>query len=169
MNLKKTIVNIACTAGDKLKPVILKIIPLNAAKKIKAKLIHSAYNEKTIKKPFQKDYYPFGINFIAYIKAQMGLGQGARLIADAIEESKIPFLIMDTKVGNPFNHNDTTWDEKIEKLPKYSINIFHINPEQMPPLQLSLPSDMLDRRYNIGIWLWELPDFPDEWCDAFLL
>ena len=28
---------------------------------------------------------------------------------------------------------------------------------------------MSDKRYKIGIWLWELPDFPDEWCGAFSL
>ena len=169
MNLKKSIVNFICTSGDKLKPIILKILPLNTAKKLKAKLIHSAYNENTLKKPFEKDYYPFGINYVAYIRAQMGLGQGGRLIAKAIDKSEIPFLIIDTKVGNPFNHNDMSWEHKIKKSPEYSINIYHINPEQMPPLQLSLPSDMSDKRYNIGIWLWELPDFPDEWCGAFSL
>lgn len=167
MRAKKAIVNALCTAGDRLKPLVLKILPLGVAKKIKSKLINSAYNQKATKIPYQKNAYPDGINLVGYIKAQMGLGQGARLIAKAIDRSHIPFLIMDTKVGNPFNHNDNTFDSKIEKLPKYSVNIFHVNPEQMPPLQLTLPSDMLDKRYNIGIWLWELMDFPDEWLNAF--
>lgn len=169
MNLNKAIVNKACRFGDSLKPFILKIIPLNTAKKIKSKLIKFAYNNSTLKKPYEKNAYPFGINLIGYIKAQMGLGQGARLMASAIEETKIPYLIIDTKVGNPFNHNDETFDRKIKKSPEYSINIFHVNPEQMPPLQLTLKSDFSDKRYNIGIWLWELPDFPDEWCKAFKL
>ena len=167
MKLKKIIVNITCTVGDSMKPFLLKILPLSLLKKIKKNVIHSAYNENTIRLPYDKGAYPFGINLIGYIKAQMGLGQGCRLMASAIETSGIPFTIMDTRVGNPFNHNDNTWNDQIVKAPKYSINIFHVNPEQMPPLQLSLPVDTLDKRYNIGVWLWELPDFPDEWCDAF--
>lgn len=169
MNIKKALVNLSCQLGDRLKPVLLKVLPLETAKKIKGRLIHSAYNEKNNKLTFLPDYYPFGINLIGYIKAQMGLGQGCRLIAAALEKSEIPFCIMNTKVGNPFNHSDTTYDPAIVKSPQYSINIFHINPEQMPPLCLTLPADMLDRRYNIGIWLWELPEFPDEWCNAFAL
>ena len=167
MKLKKIIVNVTCTVGDSLKPFLLKILPLSLLKKIKKNVIHSAYNQNTIRLPYEKGAYLFGINLIGYIKAQMGLGQGCRLMASAIEESGIPFTIMDTRVGNPFNHNDNTWDNHIVKTPKYSINIFHVNPEQIPPLQLSLPVDTLDKRYNIGVWLWELPDFPDEWCDAF--
>ena len=169
MRFKKIIVNFTCNFGDKLKPVLIKILPLSLLKKIKKNIIHSAYNADTKKVPYQKDAYPFGINLIGFIKAQMGLGQGCRLIASAIEKTGFPFTIMDTKVGNPFNHNDTTWESYIVKEAQYSINIFHVNPEQMPPLQLSLPVDTLDKRYNIGIWLWELPDFPDEWCNAFSL
>ena len=168
MRIKKVIINTVCMIGDKLKPVLIKILPLPLLKKIKGGLINSAYS-KNAKAPFQKDAYPFGINLIGYIKAQMGLGQGCRLIARAIKESGIPFLIMDTRVGNPFNHNDNSWDGYIKTSPAYNINIFHINAEQMPHLQLSLPSGTLDKRYNIGIWLWELPDFPDEWCGAFSL
>lgn len=169
MNIKKTVVNFACRIGDRLKPLLLKILPLETAKKIKGRLIHSAYNGKTTRPPYVAGAYGFGINLIGYIKAQMGLGQGCRLIAAAIEHSEIPFCILDTRVGNPFNHSDESFNKAIVKLPKYSINIFHVNPEQMPPLCLTLPSDCLDRRYNIGIWLWELSEFPDEWCDAFAL
>lgn len=169
MNLKKSIVNILCAVGDKFKPFVLKIIPLSLAKKLKTNLISSAYSTDSQKKPYENAFYPWGINFVAYIKAQMGLGQGGRLIASAILKTDIPFLIIDTKVGNPFNHNDTSFDYKIQSRPKYSVNVFHVNPEQMPPLQLTLPTDMLDKRYNIGIWLWELPEFPDEWVDAFRL
>lgn len=169
MKLKKVLVNVVCNVGDRLKPFLLKVMPKSFLKKVKGKLIHTAYNENTVRIPFDKNTYPFGINLVGYIKAQMGLGQGCRLMAGAIQKSGIPFSIMDTKIGNPFNHNDDSWEKLIVKTPQYSINIFHVNPEQMPPLQLSLPVDTLDKRYNIGVWLWELPDFPDEWCDAFSL
>ncbi|MEG0614752.1 MAG: glycosyltransferase family 4 protein [Oscillospiraceae bacterium] len=167
MKAKQFFVNKICVIGDKCKPLLLKILPLNFVKGIKKKLINSTYVENFEHIPYEKGKYPFGINLIGYIKAQMGLGQGCRLIAAAVQESAIPFRIMDTRVGNPFNHNDNSWDDFIRKDLSYSINIFHINPEQMPHLMLEMPEGALDRRYNIGIWLWELPDFPDEWLSAF--
>lgn len=167
MGLFKKIVSVICSVGDSLKPLLIKILPISVYKKIKSGLIKTAFTENK-RLPYD-NYYPFGINLIGYIKAQMGLGQGSRLIAKAIEYSEIPFTIIDTKVGNPFNHQDETWIQKISNDFKYSINIFHVNPEQMPPLQLTLPGNALDRRYNIGIWLWELPEFPSEWENAFNL
>lgn len=166
MKFKKAVVNTICSVGDRMKPVLVKILPLSLSKKIKSRLIASAYTNDA-RMPYDKDAYPFGINLVGFIKAQMGLGQGCRLLASAIERTGIPFGIVETRVGNPFNHNDASWDEKLIKSPEYSINIFHVNPEQMPPLQLSLPSGALDKRYNIGVWLWELMDFPDKWTSAF--
>ena len=168
MKIKRALVNTVCNIGDRLKPVILKIVPLSVSKKIKQRLINSAY-DGSAKKPFEKDAYPYGINLIGFIKAQMGLGEGCRLIARATEVTDIPFGIIETRVGNPFNHNDTTFDDRLMKSAQYGINIFHVNPEQMVPLQLSLPADTLDRRYNVGIWLWELEELPDEWLNAFSL
>ncbi len=168
MNIKKKFVGAVCRTGDRLKPIITKIVPLSVLKKVKSGLIDSAYSETT-KKPFEKDAYPEGINLIGFIKSQMGLGEGCRRIAGAVEASGIPFGIIETRVGNPFNHNDSSWDNRLMKEAVYGINIFHVNPEQMIPLQLSLPADTADRRYNIGIWLWELEEFPDEWCRAFSL
>ena len=140
MKIKRALVNTVCNLGDRLKPVILKIVPLSVSKKIKQRLINSAY-DGSAKKPFEKDAYPYGINLIGFIKAQMGLGEGCRLIARATEVTCIPFGIIETRVGNPFNHNDTTFDDRLMKSAQYGINIFHVNPEQMVPLQLSLPAD----------------------------
>lgn len=169
MKLKKALVSLACRAGDRLKPALIQILPKALLKKIKSRLIASAYTKKQARLPYDPTAFPHGINLIGYIRAQMGLGQGCRLMASALEASGIPFGILETRVGNPFHHEDHTWDHKIVKELRYGINLFHVNPEQMPPLQLTLPSDALDRRYHIGIWLWELPEFPDEWSDAFSL
>ena len=167
-NIKKTLVSKIVCIGDSLKPVLIKILPKKALKKVKKKIINSAFDKKSYKRiPYKKNAYPFGVNLFGYIKAQMGLGEGARLIAKALSKTDIPFCVIDTKVGNPFNHNDNTFDSKIVNKAKFSINIFHINPEQFPSLEISLPQNTWDKRYNIGIWLWELSEFPKEWENAF--
>lgn len=167
-NIKKLIVSKIVSAGDNLKPILTKILPKKILKKAKVSIINSAFNKKNYKRiSYRKNAYPFGVNLFGYIKAQMGLGEGARLIAKALSKTHIPFGIIDTKVGNPFNHEDNSFNNKIIKKPVYSINIFHINPEQFPSLEISLPQNTWDKRYNIGIWLWELAEFPKEWENAF--
>lgn len=169
MNIKKSVVNIICRVGDKTKPMLLKIFPGKFFRELKGKILRTAYNGTSEKLPYEKGAFPFGVNLVGFIKAQMGLGQGCRLIASALEKAEIPFGAVDTRVGNPFSHSDKTWEHKLNDSFGYSVNIFHVNPEQMPYLQISLPADVLDRHYNIGIWLWELPDFPDRWCESFRL
>lgn len=168
MSIKKIVVSFLCKIGDSMKPLLIKIIPIKRLKKMKSMLISNAYlSSKAIRLPYKQNEFPVGVNLIGYIKAQMGLGQGCRLIAQALELTKIPFIIIDTRVGNPFNHSNTDWEHCLSGKPIYSINIFHVNPEQMLPLQLALPKNTADKRYNIGIWLWELSEFPNEWLDAF--
>lgn len=166
---KKVIVSKIVFIGDSLKPVLVKILPKKILKKAKENIISSAFDNNNYKRiPYKKNAYPFGVNLFGYIKSQMGLGEGARLIAKALSQTDIPFSIIDTKVGNPFNHSDNTFDDKLVNKPIFSINIFHINPEQFPSLEISLPQNTWDKRYNIGIWLWELSQFPKEWENAFL-
>lgn len=154
--------------GDRLKPALIKILPKSTLKKIKSGLVKSVTDKNSVvKKQYRKNAYPPGVNLIGFIKAQMGLGEGCRLIAKALEKSGIDYGIIDTRVGNPFNHNDNSFKNRIISKPKYSINIIHVNPEQFPSLVLSLPQNTFDKRYNIAIWLWELPEFPPQWLDAF--
>lgn len=114
-------------------------------------------------KPYERGVYPIGINLFGYLKAQMGLGQGARLYAKAISASGIPHILINTTVGNPSSHNDTEWEGRFSPLAKYNVNIIHVNAEQIPMIYSSYPSSTWNKRYNIGVWLWELECFPEEW------
>lgn len=114
-------------------------------------------------KPFQKQNYPFGLNLIGDIKAETGLGQSMRIIAEAIETSGIPFCILQIESPGGLKHSDSTWNHRIENKAKYSINIIHINPNIWVESYNNLSDEILNYRYNIAYWLWELEEFPDEW------
>lgn len=113
----------------------------------------------------KKDH--IGVNIIGYIKAEMGVGEGARGIARALSTTKIPFCILNYEQGNPSRMGDNEWDQKIVDSPKYEINILHINADLTPQAVNSLSSEYFNNKYTIGFWAWELPDFPDEWLESF--
>ena len=170
-SIKKKVVSNIFKIGESLKPILLKIIPKKYLNKAKTKLLNTVYNSKIDSEriPFIKGEYPFGVNLIGYVKSPFGLGEGCRLYASVLEKTSIPFGIIDIKSGTIFNNKDRKCNKKIIKNPKFNINIFHINPEEMLRLKVTLPENTWDKRYNIGIWLWELPEFPDEWFNAFSL
>lgn len=119
------------------------------------------------RQPYQPGEYLSGVNLFGYLKAQMGLGQGARLYARAIDGSGIPYMLLNTTKGNPSKHDDTEWDGKYSSSPLYNTNILHINAEQTPSVCSAYPRSAWSKRYNIGVWLWELEAFPDEWKRSF--
>lgn len=118
-------------------------------------------------KPYQSGANPEGINLFGYLKAQMGLGQGARLMAHAVLNSGVPHTLINVMIGNPASHNEKEFEAMLSKAPAYNTNIVHINPEQTPLLRYAYPRRTWDKRYNIAIWLWELEEFPSEWHGEF--
>ncbi len=148
----------------KYAPAIKKIIPEQFVGSLKKSV---SIDKNIIRIPYTPSTYPEGVNFFGYLKAQMGLGQGSRLYAKTLQGSNLPCNFLNICIGNPSKHNDTEFYGKLTKHPTYNTNIIHVNADQMNNLQLVYSQNTWDRRYNIGVWLWELEQFPSEWHDAF--
>lgn len=152
----------------KFKPILKKIIPesiKSIGRSLENKLLRSDYkiNYKI------DDALKCGINLIGYSHAEMGIGESCRLAANAIQTTDIPFGIINFTAGNPGRMNDLSWSHKEMEAAPYRANIFHINAEQMPLAYIHLGKSVFNGHFNIGYWHWELPDFPDEWCNSFKL
>ncbi|MEK6325044.1 MAG: glycosyltransferase [Acidobacteriota bacterium] len=117
---------------------------------------------------FSKSHSP-GINLVAYIRAEMGLGQSARGMATALEAAQIPFNILNFEHSNPARHGDGSWEHKECFESKYDITVLVINPDNVFNARRRLPAQIFVNRYVIGYWVWELPTVPDEWMEAFSL
>ncbi len=135
--------------------------------RVKAAGIIAPFARQKPKKAYQAGAYPQGVNFFGYLMAQMGLGQGARLMAHAIQKSGLPHSLINVWAGNPASHNETEFEPQLVKHPSYNVNIVHVNAEQTPLVRLIYPRRTWDKRYNIAVWLWELEDFPPEWHGEF--
>ena len=108
-----------------------------------------------------------GINLVAYIRAEMGVGEASRSMALAMDRANIPFCVINYETGNPSRMGDHSWDHKIVSEPEYDINLFHINADFIPEVIGNLPKKFTKNRYNIGLWAWEMPEFPDRWEKSF--
>lgn len=117
--------------------------------------------------PYNKKFTD-GVNLIGYIKSEHGVGEACRLTADALSKTDIEWSAYDWELNNPSRQNDTTWDHKITTAFNHNISIFNINADQMPVAKEYLPEEAWNG-YRIGIWYWELTEFPDEWKPAFEL
>ncbi len=57
--------------------------------------------------------------------------------------------------------------KRISKELPYDVNLIHINPHELGLAFMQQDASVWNYRYNIGYWLWELEEFPDEWVPCF--
>ena len=154
---------------SKLKPILIKILPIKLLRNVKRKMVKSLIDNNMQKsdKVYDRSKNPDGINFIGLIKAEVGLGQSCRLIAEAIDNTGIEYTIFNQIQINSCRQEDTSWDDKITNTTPFNINLIHINPPDLAIAYLTLDKKIWDNKYNIAFWLWELEEFPEEWVKCF--
>lgn len=150
--------------AEKLRPVLLKIVPQSVLSSVKENLVRR--NTDKLKNtqilPYDRTYEN-GVNLIGSIRAQTGLGQSTRLVADILEESGENYVIHDFFVPPGPRMGDHTHDLKVSEDMPYDVNIFHINASEFTIAFINMGKQVWDHRYNIAYWLWELEEFPEEW------
>ena len=107
----------------------------------------------------------FGVNLYGYVHAESGIGQSARSTIACLSTVEIPVSVVDVRLGN-VSRMQAKIDSRLKSEPRYRINLFHVNADQLEIALGNLGRDLLNDCYNIGFWAWELPDFPSEWALA---
>lgn len=116
---------------------------------------------------FDKNLKP-GINYVGYLKARSGLGQGSRLLGRAVRETKYDYTAIDTKYGETKSYEETEFDNELSTNFPYNINLFHVQPHTNFEVAISqIGIDNLKGRYNIGYWVYEIENIPKKWHDSF--
>lgn len=165
MNLSKIILEIT----GRLKPLLLKVFPYSLLRKLKGRMIQNSFKKllKVQKEPFQRTAYKDGINLIGNIKADTGLGQSCRLVASELEHCCVPYSVYQYNQLGLMSTENKQFAHRISKEFPYNINLIHINPHEFGLAVQQLDRSIWDKRYNIGFWLWELEEFPEEWTPCF--
>jgi glycosyltransferase involved in cell wall biosynthesis len=104
------------------------------------------------------------VNVAGYFRAELGLGTAARSLLAALEAAEIPFnttLFEGTanRQTHPFSHRQADTG-----LP--DINIICVNADKIASLAETDPA-LWHGRYTIGLWFWEVEDFPASAHGAF--
>lgn len=167
MSCSKLILDFA----EKVRPILIKVIPAKLLSAMKAKVIDSGAKDLSDIEfaPFDRKRFPDGVNLIGDIRADTGLGQSMRYVSGILDASGTDNLVYNYYVPPGVSMTDTSCDGKIEDEIRYNVNIFHINANELPVGFMNLGREMWDNHYNIGHWVWELEEFPEEWLPSFNL
>ncbi len=99
----------------------------------------------------------FGVNIAGYLTAEFGLGQMGRIMHHVAERTGIP-------VASVTEEHSITARTALDQpasagRPVYPISILAVNGDYTELLLASHP-EVGHHRYRIGLWAWELEDFP---------
>lgn len=99
----------------------------------------------------------FGVNIAGYLTAELGLGEMGRIISKMVERAGIPLVSV---VEEHSLACSTALDlPPTAGRPRFPVTIMAVNGDQTELLTASYPEIAHDR-YRIGLWAWELEDFP---------
>jgi glycosyltransferase involved in cell wall biosynthesis len=146
------------------------IVPLKMRLRIAATLFRRAFMYESSAAVTQGAMasFPYGINLIGNLRAELGIGEGARATLRSCKAAKIPVAAIDFKKGFHSRLEEEIPDG-FEDDPKFGVTLLHLNAEYIP-YAVADHEAVLQGRYNIAFWNWELPELPDSWleCTRFL-
>jgi glycosyltransferase involved in cell wall biosynthesis len=102
-----------------------------------------------------------GVNYIADMRADIGVGEATRAIYDALITTGLD--IDYHEILTPLiSRTHVPPAEALTHLPRYGVTLAHLNP---PELRIGVQQypQAFAGRYVIGYWHWELPRFPVRW------
>jgi glycosyltransferase involved in cell wall biosynthesis len=108
-----------------------------------------------------------GINLVGYLSANTGVGESVRLCAQAALASGLRFSLHNVATEMDTERLDSRWIPHFGEDNRHAVNVFHVNADQIQVVRDTLGASFFANRYNIGVWHWELPTFPDRLFSAF--
>jgi hypothetical protein len=113
--------------------------------------------------------YPFGVNLFGYAKGELGIGEDVRMAARALEANGIPSCIVNVSLGKHISQMDDSAENRVSPQPLYGINLFCQTGIEMVRYANTEGMESFDGRYTIGLWPWELPEWPESCRHAYAL
>lgn len=108
-----------------------------------------------------------GISLVGYLHAESGVGEGARRAARAISAAGIPGAAHVLSTGGVFNEDETFDAMPVSRGPSpHRLALMHVNADQTSHLPRVVDPGLLQGKYRIGYWAWELSRFPEAWLPA---
>jgi glycosyltransferase involved in cell wall biosynthesis len=102
-----------------------------------------------------------GVNFYSPIGVVSGLGSAGRGYLAALRAAAIPLSVV--PVHELFTHQPSVKGAERRQRPRYPVSLVQVNADSVHRF-LHFHARTFERaQYKVGIWVWELPAFRDEW------
>jgi len=129
------------------RPLVL-LLPKNVRTSLRERLL--GRKERTPSRGISAADRRPGINVVGYAGRETGVGESARLFANACDAAGLPNRII-----------DVDWGRDSAARLAYRTSILHVNADRTQEVRSLLKREPGDSTYTIACWHWELPELPD--------
>lgn len=105
------------------------------------------------------------VNVAGYFRAELGIGAAARALVTAMEAAAIPLTTI--SFGGTASRQTHPFRDRPAPAGAADINIICVNADQMAAFAEKSGPELWHGRYTIGVWFWEVEDFPELFHGAF--
>jgi len=106
-----------------------------------------------------------GINVAGYLTSESGVAEAARGYVKALHHLNYNVALNNFEVAAS-RKEDKTFTTFASNNP-HPINLVCVNADQLPAFIQQFGENYFKDKYNIGVWWWETPEFPEEWWQYF--
>ena len=110
----------------------------------------------------------FGVNVVGYFRSEVGTGEAARRLVGALDAAEIPVLPIHGQFI-PVSRQGHAYTTASPEDAVFPLNVICMNADMLPDFANQAGEEFFGGRYSIGLWFWEIAQFPDRWTKSFSL
>lgn len=99
-----------------------------------------------------------GVNVFGYVNAESGVGEHTRLLVRTLQHAEIPYSVI--PFDKTLSRQEVEFSDWGSGEIEFDINIVGVNADSVKIFVDHFGSSVLEGRYTIGLWAWELDQFP---------
>ncbi|MDQ3183420.1 MAG: methyltransferase domain-containing protein [Actinomycetota bacterium] len=107
---------------------------------------------------------PVGVNVAGYFRAELGVGETARQVVAALESADMPVATVGLSASASRQEHEYETDTI---RPTFPVNLICVNADMLPTFADQAGPGFFFDRYSIGLWWWEINEFPARFSKAF--
>jgi len=107
---------------------------------------------------------PVGVNVAGYFRAELGVGETARQVVAALERADMPVATVGLSASASRQEHEYETDTI---RPTFPVNLICVNADMLPTFADQAGPGFFFDRYSIGLWWWEINEFPARFSKAF--
>ncbi len=122
-----------------------------------AELLDAALSAAIHSRPPARSARPApGVNVVGFLTGELGIGESARQLVNALDAAQVPYAarpvdlhLASTRRAVEHDGQDTVFDT----------TVICVNADLTPAVAATVP-ELMRRSYRIGMWYWEVEEFP---------